>query len=85
VGTTLTYTTIATLRLWLITNLLEGISDRLIDLETSFKGMKISCVNKTCQQQNTSASSFSLEEIVMAAAAYRACNTPTVHEYCSSL
>jgi len=30
--------------------LLKGISYQLKELETSFKGMKILCIDKTCQQ-----------------------------------
>jgi len=41
-------------------SLLKGITDQLKELETSFKGMKFSCVDKTCQ--NTSSSSSSSEE-----------------------
>jgi len=41
-------------------SLLKGITNQLKELETSFKGMKIYCVDKTCQ--NTSSSSSSEEE-----------------------
>ena len=41
-------------------SLLNGITYQLKELETSFKGMKISCVDETCQ--NTSSSSSALEE-----------------------
>ena len=41
-------------------SLLQGITDQLKELETSFKDMKISCVDKICQ--NTSSSSSSSEE-----------------------
>jgi len=32
------------------TSLLKGITDQRNELETSFRGMKISCIDKTCQQ-----------------------------------